>query len=336
MAELAPRIDDLKDVTINNTKYIISKTLSGDLKYLAAISGVNNANSSYPCVWCKCKKNDFHDISQKWSISDPNCGARSIKETTDYMNLRSTEARKGYVNKPIFSTVEYNEIVVDLLHMYLRITDRLIDGLILRLTQLDKNESDNLLLRPHFKAFLDFLKDTCNISNPFYTTSKNENGNGKVIRLRAYNGEEKSKILKQVNFKVLFPEKFKEFFEDYQVLFKMFYNIYHLVKINALNHVLLKEKVQLWFTKYKKVFFQNEITPYIHIFVYHLPEFVKRYKDINLFNTEGLEKYNDVMSSYYYQSNNKINDEFLKQLIHKRNRIEYHNKNEIGKSSIID
>ena len=68
----------------------------------------------------------------------------------------------------------------------------------------------------------------------------------------------------------------------------------------------------------------REVTPYIHIFAHHVWEFVRDYGDINIFNMEGNEKLNDLMTSYYFRSTNRNREKKVCQLIQKRNRCEQH------------
>ena len=51
--------------------------------------------------------------------------------------------------------------------------------------------------------------------------------------------------------------------------------------------------------------------------------------NLNIFNTQGLEKLNDFCTQYYHLSTNKHkeNKEYINQLFKKRNRIEFFNSN---------
>ena len=33
-------------------------------------TGIEAANSTYPCVWCKCPSTDRHDLKKTWSMTD--------------------------------------------------------------------------------------------------------------------------------------------------------------------------------------------------------------------------------------------------------------------------
>ena len=54
-----------------------------------------------------------------------------------------------------------------------------------------------------------------------------------------------------------------------------------------------------------------------------------RHNNLNFFNQQGLEKLNDFIRLYYFRSTNKKRNDnkYLKQLLEKRNRIEYFNLN---------
>lgn len=37
----------------------------GDLKFLALVCGINAANATYSCVWCKCPAEEHFDMEKK-------------------------------------------------------------------------------------------------------------------------------------------------------------------------------------------------------------------------------------------------------------------------------
>lgn len=105
-------------------------------------------------------------------------------------------------------------------------------------------------------------------------------------------------------------------------IWRDFYNIYNLVKINKLNSKQIQDQTKSWANLFLSVFQRSEITPYIHVFISHLSQFVDMHNDINKFNIQGLEKLNDLTTSQYFRGTNKKKD-YLKQILAKRNRIEY-------------
>jgi hypothetical protein len=91
----------------------------------------------------------------------------------------------------------------------------------------------------------------------------------------------------------------------------VFYNNLSFEQTNRINNILSKP---------------TAITPYIHVFSFHITDFLKKFNNVNIFNAQGLEKLNDLTTIYYQRSTNKNlkNNFYLKQLIEKRNRIEFY------------
>ena len=50
--------------------------LGGDWKFLAMVTGIDAASSTYACIWCKCSADARWDTSKEWSMTDVEKGAR--------------------------------------------------------------------------------------------------------------------------------------------------------------------------------------------------------------------------------------------------------------------
>jgi hypothetical protein len=59
---LMAAVDQIKFLDIQGVRFEIEFKFGGDLKFLANIYGINQANSSLPCLWCKKNKDDFHAV----------------------------------------------------------------------------------------------------------------------------------------------------------------------------------------------------------------------------------------------------------------------------------
>ena len=84
-------------------------------------TGIDSASSNYACIWCICPSLERHISDQKWSMNDTKLGARTIKE-----------------NIAIALQIPLTCVVVDNLHMFLRVADTLVDLLIGALRTMDK------------------------------------------------------------------------------------------------------------------------------------------------------------------------------------------------------
>ena len=68
---------------------------------------------------------------------DPKLGARTIEENIRLAQSRSKQ-RFNVSHLPLFTNIPLTRVVVDNLHMFLRVTDTLIDRLIAELRKLDQ------------------------------------------------------------------------------------------------------------------------------------------------------------------------------------------------------
>jgi hypothetical protein len=378
------------EIIIDGKKYLIEFFLGGDLKFLALIYGINNANSKFPCVWCTCPKDCFSDIKKEWSIQHCEKGARKIENAIDIMNKQIKKKdivneRMGQVAEPIITFIEFSKCIVDLLHLLLRISDRLIDLFIKRLEYYDGNESDDLSIRPNFNRYISFLKEIP-LTNPVYIKTLPDNK--KVFKFRNFNGNEKLKIFSQINIVEILSEKIKKKNEPSQKelidmrkeavkidnLWKEFLELFMIISypddyLSRLNNLRKKPKYLTFFGPFNKdeiipsyilpntvessrsendlnsvkvrlfnwhkhfldLFFEDEITPYIHVFIFHLPEFASIYENVDYFNLQGLESLNKCTIKYYNRSTNRNvkNKSYLRQLILKRSRLEFFQLNGI-------
>lgn len=67
-------------VEVDGITFTIEYFFCADWKFLALCVGIDAANATYACIWCKCPNCDRHDVKKTWSLTDPNQGARSIEE----------------------------------------------------------------------------------------------------------------------------------------------------------------------------------------------------------------------------------------------------------------
>ncbi|GET00608.1 hypothetical protein GLOIN_2v1728867 [Rhizophagus clarus] len=85
---------------------------SSDWKFLATCLGMKAANAVHFCLWCDCSKNDINTTSKTINKSMDN-----IKANYNQIN--------GHIKEPLFHMISLKNWVVDELHIFLRITDRL-------------------------------------------------------------------------------------------------------------------------------------------------------------------------------------------------------------------
>ena len=138
LSDIVKDVKDLEMIQVLDHSFSLEFYLGGDWKFLAMITGIVSATSTHACVWYKCPSFERYDSSQTWSISDPAHGARTIEENT--LISKSRQKKYNVSHEPIFQTIPLTRVIVDNLHMFLRVADTLIDLLLLELRRLDKIE----------------------------------------------------------------------------------------------------------------------------------------------------------------------------------------------------
>ena len=300
------------------------------MKSLAILFGIVGAGGSHPCLWCHCNLRTAVEI-------DNIC---LFERTQELSRINFTNKTLGYTNKPIIDFVEYDDVVFDMLHMHLRITDKLFECLMSKLIEFDHNEAIDMGQRVCVQIFNSFLVSDCNITKPIIF---DENDSRKTS-LRTLNNKERHRI-----FQKLFDDSKKGFIDlfanckileehDFNIevfVWREFMSIFKMIKemdhneseMNTLNIENLKSRLKVWLHFYKRLDPMTNTSPYVHIFVFHVPEFLNRHGSINLFNCEGLEKLNDIITQFYHNSTNKhkSNNDYIIQLIKKLNRTELFN-----------
>ena len=108
-----------------------------------------------------------------------------------------------------------------------------------------------------------------------------------------------------------------------QEIWTRFDKIYEqLQPTNHLDPDQLQDDVNNWITIFTSIYLTKHVTPYMHILVSHIPQFIPLYGSLACFSQQGLEKLNDEITKDYFRSTNQCNTESLVQLMCKLNRLE--------------
>ena len=81
--------------------------------------------------------------------------------------------------------------------------------------------------------------------------------------------------------------------------------------------------IKNWIKEFNEVYQTKDVTSYIHVLHLHVTELLQIQKNITLFNQQRYEKYNDQCSMDYFRSSNYQGLESLKQLLLKRNHVQF-------------
>ena len=82
----------------------------------------------------------------------------------------------------------------------------------------------------------------------------------------------------------------------------------------------LMKKLKNWLEIFVEI--EPKITPYIHIFVFHVPEFLELYPNLNQFSMQSLENKNHITKLNFYFRTNRKSGLFSMQLLKMMNRLD--------------
>ena len=210
LRNIIDEVSALDKIDINGVTFEIKLFLGGDWKFLAMICGLDSATSRYSCIWCKCPKEQRWDMSKNWSISNIDNGARTINEITELP--KSNKYKFNCSSKPLFPFIPITKIIIDTLHLFLRISDVLINLLIRDLRQIDFCNKTTT----NISNYQRFLNETCKIHFNWITTENNN------IKWRDLTGPEKHRLFKNINIPQLFTISKGQ---ELQHLWNDFYNL---------------------------------------------------------------------------------------------------------------
>ena len=250
-------------------------------------------------------------MSKKWSAFDASTGARTVAKIQS-LTCQPKSRRKGYIRDPIFKFIPIDHVMIDTLHLFLRVADVLINLLIqdlrredgiLKATNIDTSQHSSIT------AYESLLAD-CKINFRWFISKAT-----KDLQRRDLTGPEKVHLFNQVDLPNL------KNVAALQDVWKEFWRLF--TKLQSPGDISeLEEDIKNWVRLFLQLYQTKNITPYIHAFAHHVPEFIKCYGSICKFYQQGLEKLNDVTTQHYLRGMNHRDLEALAQVMQKRNRLE--------------
>ena len=287
LQDIIAEAKDIETITINDVAYQVQLFLGGDWKFLSVICGIESATSEYACIWCKCSKSERCDMKLKWSITDTEKGARTIEEITEKSKLsKKSKQRYNCCKKPAFPFIPLHQVIIDPLHMFLRISDVLINLLIRDLRVLDGIEKVQGLDRTkakHLEHYEQFLQQSCKIHFKFYADKTTQG-----IKWRDLMGPEKIKLFSNIDIPTLFPALEKKV--QLQKLWKTFFELIKYLNESECDHVEFDSRAKLWVDLFTSLYQSKDVTPYMHAFAMHVSQFMDLHGNITMFTQQGLEK----------------------------------------------
>ena len=126
LADVRNEVEQLTSIEVEGITYDLEYYLGGDWKFLAIVMGIDSAKSDYACIWCKCSKEERSNMDKTWSITDTTHGARTIQENIELSRKPKSKKEYNVSHPPLFPTIPLHNVVIDNLHMFLRVSDVLV------------------------------------------------------------------------------------------------------------------------------------------------------------------------------------------------------------------
>ena len=244
--------------------------------------------------------NERFDISKKWSLTDKTLGARDSVEISRHAKCKQYNCK----NEPLFSFIPIDHVVIDTLHLFLRISDNLIELLIRELRRQDAidkvNTFSNGFCRTKYRHMAGYETYVKSLGISFEWKIDKDT---KKLEYRDLTGPEKLLLIQNINFKSLLPNC--RVTGDLEVLWSCFMDIVGDLKLDYTTDdaiANLEGTIKKWFTKFLELYQAKDVTPYMHALYAHVPQFLTLYKNLAYFTQQGMEKYNDTVSKDYFRS----------------------------------
>jgi hypothetical protein len=259
-------VESLQHINVGSECFDIEWFLGGDWKFLACVCGLGAATANHPCLWCKCSLYSNYDGTKEWSLSDTSKGARTIKDIQEKSKQGAKGERYNAKWAPLFPSIPLDHVVIDTLHLFLRISDNLINLLILefrRQDSIDKqkffNDGFERSKYTHMGRWESFLNDTLKI--PICKDSKK-------LKWRDLTGPEKLKLFRNVDIHQVLPDH-----PDANKIFKLWKTFLEITEmLSSAAPQLSKQHIQekSFLEMFLELYQTKHITPYMHALRWHL------------------------------------------------------------------
>ena len=243
-----------------------------DYKFLLIALGMKAATSSNACIYCKCKSGKYFH-----GPAEPRESIRRGDPGTKLDNM--------------LPNINPEDIVIDVLHMYFRVSDRLFHRLV------EQEAADDAASRAALHAALDALglkgHLVCNDSGALEFSSLQSRDRDKLI-----NAVVRGDFLQKVMLRASAARV-----NMVRALFAKFEKVMNILKTCA-DGELVRVECITFLKMFLAIYQKNMVTPYIHILAYHVPDIVGRHGALGAFNQQVVEKENHLVTSTFFSCTN--------------------------------
>ena len=275
--------------------------------------GLKGATSSYACLWYKVHKDKRWETDKSFDFFNAPPMVRTLTEIQEM----AKKSKDNYCCqlKPFLNFL-LDHVIVDELHLLLRVTDVMLDNIITEVVDWDK-EDDFEKKAPeakgvHLKRLISSIK-SCGVGFEVWERRNpaDSKGTGKYEWTSLF-GNDKKKVLTSLPEKLpglVRPETRDKISHLWVTFRKIYREINDWSPDNSIHYICCE--VQDWINTFVSLrghrvgYERKRVTPYMHILFAHVPHFLASFQSLKIFTGQGVEKNNDTArSAVLHKSNN--------------------------------
>lgn len=193
-----------KKIEVGGKSVNLEFFLGGDYKFILLMMGLKGATSHYACVWCKIHKNNRWDTSFNLDHYQSPDLKRSLKEMFELARKKKQENKFCCDHEPLLH-IELDHVVLDELHLLLRILDVLVENLVKDALKWDQNENWDKRKSQHKNEHLNNLQATirsCGVSFDIWEKTNADGKGSGQYDFTSLLGSDKKKLLNELPTKL--------------------------------------------------------------------------------------------------------------------------------------
>ncbi|XP_043202959.1 uncharacterized protein LOC122370995 [Amphibalanus amphitrite] len=248
--------------------------LCADLKSILLYLGYKSANGRDVCIYCSCNKG-------RWGAccADGKCQARFRQAPDGSIALPALRpSDPGYKQPPLVDITRYKFVIIDILHLYLRVTDQLF---VRCCNFMDKRQiGEFLAVCQHHKLSAFHLRD--------------ENGKLRFSNLDKSKREKmmEAVFLKEAVLRTLMPPSRAD---RVIAVVEKFQQVWKLINSDAPNLEQLQASVVAFTKQFRKSFASDELPNYVHMMC-HIPLLIEHFGSLRAFQQQRVEALNHAIN----------------------------------------
>lgn len=287
-------IEKLELFEVDGVEYSIQIILAGDLKFLAICLGIAAANSEYACPWCTCPRAKRWNMSLSFSMIDEAKGARTVESITNLSTKPGISNRQNCKYPPILPRIPVHCVTPDSLHLFLRVSDMLLDKFFRALRSLDgmpcSPEDSNRVER--------FIQRVSELGVPLSWYESKDGAHS----FSSLNVAQRKAILGSIDVCSFLPPDHKPL--EVLRLWRSLPGIIDRMNSGVEDLLLLDSDCKEWVTLFGETYLKRDTTPYMHILGFHVTETMRLHGPMRFYSQQRLEYLNHETTQAFYRATN--------------------------------